>query len=647
MKNVYFVQINDIYAGERENTYIPYAAGCIEAYCLQSPLIASTYAFGKIIYRRRPLADIVSGLQDPFMVLFSCSVWNTQFNLALARAVKEAFPACYITFGGHHVSSNENYLRDYPFLDFITHREGEESTAALLEHLASGTALNDVANLSFRDADGNVVTTRYEPQTGTDYPSPYLTGVFDDIMQDDIDFSVLLETNRGCPNACAYCDWGTLKSKIRLFPLERVFAEIDWLVERNVEFVYCADANFCLFGRDEQIVDYIIECNRKYGYPKHFHVNYTKNRQEFVFDVSSKLIRFGLSKAQTIALQSMSREALQNVGRRNISTEHYQFLLQKFAQNNIATYTELILGLPGETFDSFCEGICSLLESGQHFAINVYPCELIPNSEMGSKAYRDYYKIGSTFVPFRIMHATNMEDPNEITEYAEFVTSTYSMCREEWADSLLFAAYIQGLHNLGLLRAVSIYLRYAQGVSFLEFYRKLTAYSAAHPQLLLGRLYARILSLCRGVVAGENEFVIECEDTDHILWGYDELVFLYAYRELDVFYREIRDWIAETFGGSDLLQQVIAYQHDVIKKIDQPVVQIRAAYDFYDYFRHVYLNDPIPLEKKEILLEIRDAHPVHSFAQFARETVWYGRNRREPDYTSGFYPIRDLSDEQT
>lgn len=647
MKNVYFVQINDIYAGERENTYIPYAAGCIEAYCLQSPLIASTYAFGKIIYRRRPLADIVSGLQDPFMVLFSCSVWNTQFNLALARAVKEAFPACYITFGGHHVSSNENYLRDYPFLDFITHREGEESTAALLEHLASGTALNDVANLSFRDADGNVVTTRYEPQTGTDYPSPYLTGVFDDIMQDDIDFSVLLETNRGCPNACAYCDWGTLKSKIRLFPLERVFAEIDWLVERKVEFVYCADANFCLFGRDEQIVDYIIECNRKYGYPKHFHVNYTKNRQEFVFDVSSKLIRFGLSKAQTIALQSMSREALQNVGRRNISTEHYQFLLQKFAQNNIATYTELILGLPGETFDSFCEGICSLLENGQHFAINVYPCELIPNSEMGSKAYRDYYKIGSTFVPFRIMHATNMEDPNEITEYAEFVTSTYSMCREEWADSLLFAAYIQGLHNLGLLRAVSIYLRYAQGVSFLEFYRKLTAYSAAHPQLLLGRLYARILSLCRGVVAGENEFVIECEDTDHILWGYDELVFLYAYRELDVFYREIRDWITETFGGSDLLQQVIAYQHDVIKKIDQPVVQIRAAYDFYDYFRHVYLNDPIPLEKKEILLEIRDAHPVHSFAQFARETVWYGRNRREPDYTSGFYPIRDLSDEQT
>ncbi len=640
MKNLYFVQVNDIYAGARDNTYIPYAAGCIEAYCLQSSsLIAAEYAFGKIIYRRSNIGAIVSGMQDPFMVLFSCSVWNTQFNLALARAVKEAFPSCYITFGGHHVSSDDSYLETYPFLDFMTHREGEESTAMLLEHLATGADLSDIPNISYRDADGQIVTTQYVPQTGTDYPSPYLTGVFDDILQDDIDFSILLETNRGCPNACAYCDWGTLKSKVRLFPLERVFAEIDWVVQHKIDFIYCTDANFCLFGRDNRIVDYIIGCNQAYGFPKFFHVNFTKNRQEFVFDVSSKMVRCGLAKAQTIALQSMCPEALKNVGRRNISVEHYQYLLQQFAQNNIATYSELILGLPGETYDSFCEGICALLENGQHFAINVYPCELLPNSEMGSKMYRERFRIGSTRVPFRIMHATYMEDPNAITEYAEFITSTYSMHRDKWADSLLFASYIQGLHTLGLLRAVAIYLRFAYSISYLRFYRELTAYSAAHSELFLGQLYARILSLCKGVVTGENEFVCRCEDTDNILWGFDELVFLYAYKELGMFYQEISDWITQTFGRIEVLPEIVAYQRDIIKKIDQPTVQIRASYDFYSFFRHVYLNDPIPLQKKEIVLEIRDAHPVHSFAQLARETVWYGRNRRESDYTSGFYPV--------
>ena len=34
--------------------------------------------------------------------------------------------------------------------------------------------------------------------------------------------------------------------------------------------------------------------------------------------------------------------------------------------------TELIMGLPGETYDSFCEGICKLIEAGQHNAMTVY-----------------------------------------------------------------------------------------------------------------------------------------------------------------------------------------------------------------------------------------------------------------------------------
>ena len=643
MKNIYFVQVNDIYAGTQDNIYIPYAAGCIMAYCQQIPVIASEYAFQEIIYRRIAIDDVVSALHDPFMVLFSCSVWNTQFNLAAARAVKEAFPACYITFGGHQVSSDESYLANYPFVDFITHREGEESTAGILECLAKGADLSDVPNISFRDKTGKVVTTRYAPQTGTDYPSPYLSGVFKNILKDNYAFSALFETNRGCPNACAYCDWGTLKSKVRLFPLERVFAEIDWMVENKIEYIYCADANFCLFSRDEQIVDYIIKCNQEYGYPKHFHVNFTKNRQEFVFDVSSKMVRFGLSKAQTIAFQSMSAEVLRNIGRQNISVDHYQHLLQKFTQSGIATYTELILGLPGETVDSFCEGVCTLLEHGQHFAVEIYPCELLPNSQMGQKSYRERYRIGSTRVPFRIKHTTYLENQNAITEYTEFVTSTYSMCKQEWADSFLFASYIQGMHNLGLLRAVAIYLRYARDVPFLRFYRELIAYSAAHPELLLGRLYTRILSLCQGVSSGKNEFVLRCADTDNILWGFDELLFLYAYRELDAFYREIRDWIVQTYGDAEPLVQLIDYQKDIVKKIGRTSVRIRASYDYYEFFRHIYLNDPIPLEKKEILLEVQDTKPAASFAQFARETVWYGRNRREPDYTSGFYPVRDLS----
>ena len=79
------------------------------------------------------------------------------------------------------------------------------------------------------------------------------------------------------------------------------------------------------------------------------------------------------------------------------------------------------------------------------------------------------------------------------------------------------------------------------------------------------------------------------------------------------------------------------YQYGIIKKIGAPKVCITSEYDFYTYFERMYRNDPAPLEKKRIRLTAEDPSPVRSFAQLARETVWYGRNRRETDYSSSHY----------
>ena len=74
---------------------------------------------------------------------------------------------------------------------------------------------------------------------------------------------------------------------------------------------------------------------------------------------------------------------------------HFRNLLSMYAKADIPTYSELILGLPEETYESFSDGICTLLENGQHKSINVYPCELLPNSQLGSPDYvetdRDEY----------------------------------------------------------------------------------------------------------------------------------------------------------------------------------------------------------------------------------------------------------------
>ncbi|MBO5432747.1 MAG: radical SAM protein, partial [Clostridia bacterium] len=424
MKNVYFVQANNVYGTEVKNTYIPYSVGCIQAYCQKNEIISSEYRFGKFIYTREAPEKVIELLDNPFMVLFSCSVWNTEYNKTVAKAIKEAYPSCLITFGGHNVSNNENYLRDNDFIDFLTHRFGEEPTEGILESLATGKSLDEIPNISYRNEAGEIVTTAYAPQTGTDYPSPYLEGTFDEILKDDIVFSALFETNRGCPNSCSFCDWGSLKSKVRLFPMERVFAEIDWFVEHKIEFVFCTDGNFCLFNRDEEIADYIVHCKNTYGYPKMFRVCFTKNKFDFVFDIGTKFFKNGLDKAQTLSFQSMNEQVLKNVGRKNISTEKFRELMLKYNEINISTFSELILGLPGETYETFCEGVNILIENGQHYAINIYPCELLPNAEMGQKAYQEKFGIKSTRVPFKLIHSNESQKKDDIVEYSEYITST-------------------------------------------------------------------------------------------------------------------------------------------------------------------------------------------------------------------------------
>lgn len=639
MKNVYFVQANNVYGTEVKNTYIPYSVGCIQAYCQKNEIISSEYRFGKFIYTREAPEKVIKLLDNPFMVLFSCSVWNTEYNKTVAKAIKEAYPSCLITFGGHNVSNNENYLRDNDFIDFLTHRFGEEPTEGILESLATGKSLDEIPNISYRNEAGEIVTTAYAPQTGTDYPSPYLEGTFDEILKDDIVFSALFETNRGCPNSCSFCDWGSLKSKVRLFPMERVFAEIDWFVEHKIEFVFCTDGNFCLFNRDEEIADYIVHCKNTYGYPKMFRVCFTKNKFDFVFDIGTKFFKNGLDKAQTLSFQSMNEQVLKNVGRKNISTEKFRELMLKYNEINISTFSELILGLPGETYETFCEGVNILIENGQHYAINIYPCELLPNAEMGQKAYQEKFGIKSTRVPFKLIHSNESQKKDDIVEYSEYITSTDAMSEEEWAKSLLFASYIQGLHNLGLLRALAIYYRHEHNLSYNDFYNKLLSYSKESKGALLNTVYERISKLCLGIISGSNELVATCEGLGDVLWGFDELIFLEFYKNLEVFYKEVKECFKGIDENDDVVDALFKYQLDIIKKIGVEHPVISSEYDFYSYFNSIFLGGYEKLVKNKTTIAVEDGVVVKDIHEFAREIVWYGRNRRATDYTSTNYKV--------
>ena len=92
-------------------------------------------------------------------------------------------------------------------------------------------------------------TLRREPElAGIAIGSPYLDGTFDALVaRGEIGpiTTAVLETNRGCPFACTFCDRGqATQSRVHELPGERVTHELTWLAERGVPYLYLVDANF-------------------------------------------------------------------------------------------------------------------------------------------------------------------------------------------------------------------------------------------------------------------------------------------------------------------------------------------------------------------------------------------------------------------
>ncbi len=638
-KNVYIIQANPVYGETEKTVYIPYAAGCIAAYAWADERVCKNFHLGRFVYVREDIEAAAASFDAPFLAAFSCSVWNMEYNKVFAKKLKKLYPSCIILFGGHHVSPDASNLSEYEYVDLLVHGSGEESFRSVLLALAEEQSLDEVPNISFRDSTGNVISTLKRRTGASDYPSPYLEGYFDDILQDDIKFSAIIETNRGCPNKCAFCDWGDLQKKVVLFPFEKIENELGWIADHKIEYVYCADANFGLFERDDKITDLIARLKREKGYPQRFRVNIAKNITGIVKGIVEKFHDNSLDKSLPLSYQSLSPTVLQNIGRKNMDLSHYKSLMALYNQLGVSTSSELIIGLPGETYESFCEGICTLLECGQHRSINAYACELLPNSQMGSADFKRLHGIESVKLPFYQIHCKIPDNLNEVQEYSEFVISTNTMSREDWVKTSVFSFYIQALHNLGLTRALAIFLRYEKNVSYLSFYTGLMDYFQKTPDTLLFYVYKNITALTKGVIESRNAWVVENEKFGSLTWGFEELAFLELVSNASVFFDEINSFINRYNLDESLKNSLLQYQKSIVKLPAEIKDAIVLDYDFYPYFNRIYNGEYSPLKKINNSMCIQGDKATDSWEEYARDIVWLGRRDDAALYTGSRYAI--------
>ena len=620
-KNIYLIQVG--FAFDR-SLYFPCAAGAIAAYALEDDFVKNTYEFKEFIFKREKLDTVIFRLDEPFLAGFSCCVWNFEYNKALAKKLKVAFPECVIVFGGHNISEGSSLLDEEPYIDILVHGEGEEPFLELLKALPDAD-LKSVPNIAYRGKQNTMIETTKEDSFDIEsYPSPYLSGIFDLLISDnpDVDFLAVLETNRGCPYSCSYCDWCAGKA-VRFFPMERIKAEIQWMSDKKIEYCFCADSNFGMFPRDLEIVDYIVDMKIKTGYPKVFRPCYAKNSDDNVFQISKTLNSVEMDKGATLAYQTLSDDALINVNRKNLTLDKFANILSKYNEAGIPSYSELILGLPGETYDSFCGGICELLEAGQHNSISVYHCELLVNSEMAQDKYIEKHGIQVAKVPFNHIHSADKRE--EVMEYSYLVVGTNTMSNAMWIKSNMFSICVQCFHNLGLLRCIALYQYYEKEISYLDFYNKLLDYIISAEGTLIQTLFKKFEKELKNLEAGK--WMYHNELFGEATWFFEEGAFLEIVRDYERFWDEIAPFLESLGIENELYRDLASYQKAIVKRPGIGAADVILQYDLGRYFDAIYTGKRGILQKTPNKLHVAGENKTADWKEFARETVWFGRRR--------------------
>lgn len=426
----------------------------------------------------------------PSVFLFSNYVWSVDHTMALSRLVKEHSPESICVHGGPNTpkypGDTEAFFAANPHIDVAVFNEGEVTTSELLDALdgklegrnGDFSMLADVAGLAYRDrhaASGIVRTAdRARIEDLDQIPSPFLTGVFADYEKSSSTL-VVLETARGCPYGCTFCDWGSATlSRMRKFPLDRVFAELDWLAEHKMPRVFVADSNFGIFERDVEIAEKVAELRRTKGFPLEFHTNYAKNTVKHLEKIIRVLVEAGVTSKGALALQTVDTHTLATVKRSNIKLERYDELASTFRREQLPLYTELMVGLPGATVESFQADLQMVVD--REITARIYRTELLVNSPMNEPSYREIHQIRAG--GGKLVELAGMVDRSRNS----LVTATDSYSEADM-DTMMRMRHVFGIvENHSVLRHVARFVHQETGIAEANLYRRIDDISRRDPE---------------------------------------------------------------------------------------------------------------------------------------------------------------------
>ena len=553
----------------------PLSIGLIAAYLLKSrsddyevELFKYPEDFSDAIERKKP--DIVA---------FANYSWNFYISYEYVRVIKRIYPGMPIIFGGPNYGLEKEEVKEfwskYNLIDFYIVREGEEAFKQLLDSLLANemnpmlikSQRLEMSNCHYGIQDEVIIGPNLPRLSIEDIPSPYLMGLMDKFFDENL--GPMIHTTRGCPFSCAFCTEGSPYYNIVEQRIETLKEELHYIAKRvrGPLDLYISDANFGMFKQDVVKAEILAEMQKIYGYPRYIHVSTGKNQKERVIEIA-KMLNGAVSMAAS--LQSTNATVLKNVSRSNISINKLTAVGKLANKVEAGTYSEIILGLPGDSFDAHCQSLRDCVNANFD-NIRMYQLIMLPQTEVNTPSSRLKFEIKTkhrvmprsfgryTLAQYKFVA---VESEEILFENSTLSFADYIRCRE-------LDLTVELLHNGRIYEELQSFCELLELSWFdfiLRFYANRRNYGSDICRMydefkkgLTERLWETREELANEVINNIDEMLRDERGTNEMSMG-KATGFLILFDQINnVLFDEMQSWLAEL---NLLDEEAIFYLHD-------------------------------------------------------------------------------------